>query len=243
MVVSCLAAHCGHHHTLSEGLTIVLSVQVCCAQASDQEEQRQEWLMMRRLRQWRGSGAACSAASPLTGVSGLTLMHPSSTIGSWTRAKTVSGGNQVACYHALWVFDQDPNKRWHICTICPHEMFAFELGRCASYRLTRWYFQLSRHMCFVSTCPTVSSDTASQTTTRMLKLPLTKQVTAGATLSHLDCTYYGYQVQHAAGVMGTLSQGKTWETSVVSTPEMPNYDMQAALQAHEAEEELPLHAA
>ncbi len=100
---SCLAAQCGHPQTLSEGLTIFLSVQVCCAQASDQEEQRRELLTMRRLRRWRGSGAACSAASPLTGVSGLTPMHPSSTIGSWTRAKTMSEGNQVACHHALWV--------------------------------------------------------------------------------------------------------------------------------------------
>ncbi len=100
-VDSYLAAHCGHPYTLSEGLTIVLSVQACCVQASDQEEQRRELLTMRRLRQWRGSGAACSAASPLTGVSGLTLMHPSSTIGSWTRAKTVSEGNQVPCHNAM----------------------------------------------------------------------------------------------------------------------------------------------
>lgn len=99
-VVSWLAAQCGHPQTLSEGLTIVLSVQACCAQASDQEEQRRELLMMRRLRRWRGSGAACSAASPLTGVFGLTQMHPSSTIGSSTRAKTVSEGKQLAYQHA-----------------------------------------------------------------------------------------------------------------------------------------------
>ena len=101
LFISCLTAQCRYPQTLSEGLTIVLSVQACCAQASGQEEQRQEWLMMRRLRPWQGSGAACNAASPLTGASGLTLTHPSSTIGSLTRAKTAPEGNQVARHHAL----------------------------------------------------------------------------------------------------------------------------------------------
>ena len=172
---------------------------------------------MRRLRRWRGSGAACSVASPSTGVSGLTPMHPSSTIGSWTRAKTVSEGNQVACHHTPWVFDQATDSRWDICTTCHHGMLPFELCRCASYVFTNWYLQPSQHMCFLSTHPIATARVldyckSDDNKNAVIKPDQTNHGTRCIVTPGLRIVLLAGMKQHAVGIMGTLSQGKTWQT-------------------------------